>query len=38
MTGRRITEDVKGARTAVYKLKRALMQAVHGITIRETQA
>lgn len=31
----RIVEDVKGMRTAVYKLKRNLMRAVHGIDIHE---
>lgn len=34
--GRRVVEDVKGMRTAVYKLKCRLMQAVHGIEILET--
>lgn len=32
----RVVEDTKGARTDVYKLKRALMLAVHGIEIHET--
>jgi hypothetical protein len=31
-----IVEDVKGCRTEVYKLKRRLMSAVHGVQIRET--
>ena len=34
-TGRRVVEDAKGCRTAVYKLKRALMRAVNGIDIVE---
>jgi len=34
--GRRVVEDVKGVRTAVYKLKCKLMLAVHGIEILET--
>lgn len=32
---RAIVEDVKGYRDAVYKLKKKLMLACHGITIRE---
>ncbi len=35
--GEAITEDVKGARTAVYILKSKLMLACHGITILETK-
>lgn len=31
-----VVEDCKGVRTPVYKIKAKLMQAVHGITIRET--
>jgi len=34
--GERVVEDVKGFRTQEYKLKRKLMLAVHGVTIRET--
>ena len=37
-TGRRVVEDVKGGqatRTAVYRLKRRLMLACHGIEITE---
>ena len=30
-------EDCKGYRTPVYKLKKLLMLAIHGITIRETK-
>lgn len=30
-------EDVKGMLTAVYKIKRHLMQTVHGISIKETK-
>lgn len=31
-----VVEDTKGVRTAVYKLKKKLMLALYGITIRET--
>jgi len=31
-----VVEDVKGAETPVYRLKRHLMATVHGVTIRET--
>jgi hypothetical protein len=31
----KIVEDVKGVRTETYKLKRKMMLAIHGITIRE---
>jgi hypothetical protein len=31
-----VAEDAKGARTPVYLLKRKLMLAVHGISVRET--
>ena len=34
--GERITEDVKGAITPVYRLKKKLMKACHGIEILET--
>lgn len=34
--GEKVVEDYKGARTAVYRLKAKLMQAVYGITIKET--
>lgn len=33
--GKMIVEDVKGVRTDVYKIKKKLMLAVHGIRIRE---
>jgi len=33
--GRHIVEDVKGVRTPTYRLKKRLMQAVHGVTISE---
>lgn len=33
---RPVVEDVKGVQTPVYKIKRALMKAIHGIDIRET--
>lgn len=32
----RITEDVKGVQTAVYRLKKRLLWATHRIAIRET--
>jgi hypothetical protein len=31
-----VVEDSKGMRTDVYRIKRKLMLAVHGITVRET--
>jgi hypothetical protein len=31
-----VVEDVKGFKTDVYKLKRKLMAAAHGVVIRET--
>lgn len=34
--GKLVLEDAKGVRTPVYKLKKKLMLAVHGIQIRET--
>jgi len=34
-TGERVYEDVKGVRTAVYKIKAKLVLALYGITIRE---
>lgn len=34
--GKYIVEDTKGKRTDVYKLKKKLMLAVHGIEIKET--
>ena len=33
---REIVEDVKGYKTDVYKLKKKLMKAIHGIEVRET--
>lgn len=33
--GREITEDVKGVKTAAYRLKKKLMRAIHGIEIQE---
>jgi hypothetical protein len=33
---RPIVEDVKGVRTAVYRIKKKLMEALHGIEILET--
>ena len=38
MTGERVTEDVKGYRTHVFAIKKQLMKAVYGITIKETSA
>lgn len=32
---RRVVEDVKGVRTAVYRLKRLMAEAIHNITITE---
>ncbi len=34
--GRRIIEDCKGFRTPIYRLKKKLMKAVHGVEITET--
>ena len=34
--GEWVTEDTKGFKTPVYKLKKKLMKAIHGIEIRET--
>ena len=34
--GERVVEDVKGFKTADYKIKRKLMLAVHGIRIKES--
>jgi hypothetical protein len=31
----RVVEDVKGVRTAVYKLKKKLVWALHGVAVRE---
>lgn len=36
--GKRVVEDVKGALTPEYRLKRKLMLHVHGIEIREIKA
>jgi len=33
--GRLVVEDVKGVRTAVYRLKKRIVEAVHGIQIME---
>ncbi len=35
-TGERVIEDVKGVRTAVYRLKKKLVKALYGIEIIET--
>lgn len=34
--GEKVVEDCKGMRTAVYRLKKKLMKAVHGIEIEES--
>jgi hypothetical protein len=34
-TGERVTEDVKGVRTAAYRLKKKLLRAVYGVEIVE---
>lgn len=34
--GERVVEDCKGFITDTYRIKRDLMRAIHGITIRET--
>lgn len=34
-TGKQVVEDVKGVRTAVYKLKKKLVAALHGIDVVE---
>lgn len=34
-TGEVVTEDVKGVKTPVYKLKKKLVEAIYGITITE---
>lgn len=31
-----VTEDVKGVRTGIYRLKKKLVEAVYGIRIKET--
>ena len=33
--GTQVVEDVKGFKTPVYRLKKRLMKAIHGITIQE---
>lgn len=35
-TGEHVTEDVKGHRTAVYRVKKKMMLWIHGIRIKET--
>lgn len=34
--GTLVVEDTKGFRTPIYRLKRKLMKAIHGIDVRET--
>jgi hypothetical protein len=36
-TGKSITEDVKGVRTAVYMLKKKLVKALYGVDIIEVE-
>ncbi|WP_238945818.1 DUF1064 domain-containing protein [Vandammella animalimorsus] len=36
--GRQVVEDVKGAVTPVWQIKRHLMAAVHGIEVKEVRA
>lgn len=36
-TGEAVVEDVKGAITPTYRIKKALMNACHGITITEVR-
>lgn len=36
MLGIRITEDVKGVKTPLYKLKKKLLKSLHGISVLET--
>ena len=36
-TGLYVTEDVKGVRTPVYKLKRKLVEALYGLAITEVE-
>jgi len=38
MDGKEVVEDCKGVVTAVYRLKRAMMLAEHGIKIAEVRA
>lgn len=35
--GQEVVEDVKGVATEVYRLKKKLMRAVHGVDIREVK-
>lgn len=35
--GRTVTEDVKGVRTDVYRLKKRMVQAIYGIEITEVE-
>jgi hypothetical protein len=37
-TAQHVVEDTKGAVTSVYRLKKKLMKAVHGVEILETTA
>jgi hypothetical protein len=35
--GAQVIDDIKGVRTPVYKLKKKLVEALHGIKIREIE-
>ena len=35
VTGQRVTEDVKGMKTAIYRLKKKIVEAQYGIAITE---
>ena len=37
-TGLTVVEDVKGMRTPVYKMKRKMLEYVHGVVVREVKA
>jgi hypothetical protein len=36
LNGQRVVEDVKGMKTAIYRIKKKLVKAIHGIDIHET--
>ena len=38
LTGKLVVEDVKGVRTGVYKLKKRLLFACHGLVVTEIDA
>lgn len=37
-TGQSVTEDTKGVATEVYKLKRRLVRAIHGVDVQEVRS